>query len=183
MMMRALRVPMVTLLVLMGPLAASAAAEEFTVSKLGKGKLDAIAAQRFKTTAGVIECKKASALLEFTALKFIVLKVPSLQYTECTAFGVPATVTPASYEFDANGTMTFAKAITIEPETLGCTIKFAKKTGAEKVSYHKHTGKLQFEVGVSALTYTASGGACGVGATNGEYDGTLEGEEEGGTFE
>jgi hypothetical protein len=64
------------LIVLVGTLAAlapTASAQVFEITKIGKGKMVASSAQLFETAAGDIECKKASAALEFTALTFVVL--------------------------------------------------------------------------------------------------------------
>jgi len=182
-MMRALRVTTVALIVLVGTLAlaASSLAQGFTITKIGKGKMVASSAQLIKTAAGNIECKKASAALEFTALNFTVLEVPKLEYSECTGLGTAAHVTPAALEFDANGAMQLVKTMTIEPEGAGCSFVFERATG-EAVSYSiTKSGLLVLDLDISNLPYSGTGGVCG-GSGKAKYSGVLEAEDTGGKF-
>jgi hypothetical protein len=176
--------PIVTLVVLVGTFAAltaSASAQGFKITKLGKGKMVAGSAQLFKTGAGTIECKKASASLEFTALEFVVMEVPKLEYSECTGLGTPVLVTRVSYEFSANGTMQLEKAMTFEPEAAGCSIVFERATW-ESLSYSiTKSGLLVLSLGISKLPYSGTGGVCG-GSGSASYSGVLEAEDTGGKF-
>ena len=113
----------VALIVLVGALPASASAQGFKITKIGKGKMVSGSAQLIKTAAGTIECNKASAALEFTALEFVVLDAPKLAYSECNGLGGAVHVTTAALEFDANGSMQLEKAMTIEPENAGCELR------------------------------------------------------------
>lgn len=176
--------PIVALIVLVGTLAAlapTASAQVFEITKIGKGKMVARSAQVIKTAAGNIECKKASAALEFTALKFVVLEAPKLEYSECTGLGTNVSVTPAALEFDANGAMQLEKAMTIEPEGAGCSFVF-ERTTAEAVSYSiTKSGLLVLDLDISNLPYSGTGGVCG-GSGKAKYSGVLEAEDTGGKF-
>jgi hypothetical protein len=173
--------PIVALIVLVGALALSAAAQGFTVTKLGKGKMVASSAQLFKTTAGTIECKKASAGLEFIVHTFEALEAPKLQYSECTGLGTTASVTPASESFNQLGSMQLTKTMTIEPEAAGCSFVFERAT-EETVSYSINAGgRLVLDLDVSGLPYSATGGECG-GSGKAKYTGVLEAEDTGGEF-
>lgn len=181
-MMRPLRLPIVTLLVLMGPLAGSAVAHEFVVGKIGKGKIESVTPQIFKTGYGVVECAKASGSVEFTTPKSAVLEVRKLQYAECTGFGVAVSSPAGAYEFGANETITFTKALTFTLETPKCTVVFPTigNSAREKVAYTNNAGKLRIGLEVTGLTYA---GSCGAGGTTGRYEGALEVSLEGGTVE
>jgi hypothetical protein len=184
MMIRLLRLPLVTLLALAAAYTADASAHEFIVSKIGVGKMISTTTQVLTTSAGRIECKRATAALEYIVLRFEVLDVPKLEYAECSALGTRAKVSAGAYEFDANAasTVTFGKTLTIEPEALGCSFVFgAKGHSYGSVSSSSHSGKIAFALALS-LPYTASGGVCGSSGT-GEYAGTLEVDEEEGTIE
>jgi hypothetical protein len=171
----------VALIVLAGTLPASAAAQGFKITKIGKGKIVSGSTQVFDTAAGDIECKKASAALEFTALEFVVLEVPKLAYSECSGLGGTAHVTTAALEFDANGAMQLEKAMTIEPEAAGCSFVFERATG-EAVSYSiTKSGLLVLDLDISNLPYSGTGGVCG-GSGKATYNGVLEAEDTGGKF-
>lgn len=173
--------PILALIVLVGALAVSASAQAFTVTKLGEGKMVAGSAQLIKTTAGTIECKKASAVLDFTAYTFEIVEVSKLKYSECAGLGTTASVTPASYELNENGAMQLEKAMTIEPEALGCSFVFERATG-ETVSYSiDASGRLVLDLDVSGLPYSGTGGVCG-GSGKAKYSGVLEAEDTGGKF-
>jgi hypothetical protein len=171
----------VALIVLVGTPAASASAQKFMITKLGKGKMVAASAQLIKTAAGTIECKKASAALELTAYEFTILEVPKLEYSECTGFGTTVHVTTASYEFNVNGAIQLEKAMTIEPEGAGCSFVFERAT-VEAASYSINaSGLLVLDVDVSGLPYSTTGGACGTSG-KAKYTGVLEAEDTGGKF-
>jgi hypothetical protein len=171
----------VALIALVGALPASASAQGFKITKIGKGKILAGSSQLIKTAAGTIECKKASAALEFTALEFAVLEAPKLQYSECTGLGGAAHVTPADLEFNANGAMQLEKTMTIEPEGAGCSFVFERTTG-EGISYSISKSGLQvLDLNISNLPYSGTGGGCG-GSGKATYTGVLEAEDTGGKF-
>jgi hypothetical protein len=171
----------VALIVLAGALPASASAQGFKITKIGKGKMVAGSAQLIKTAAGTIECKKASAALEFTALEFVVLEVPKLAYSECSGLGGAVHVTTAALEFDANGSMQLEKVMTIEPEGAGCSFVFERATG-EAISYSITKSGLQvLDLDISNLPYSGTGGVCG-GSGKATYTGVLEAEDTGGKF-
>jgi hypothetical protein len=171
----------VAVIVLVGALPASASAQGFKITKIGKGKMAAGSAQLIKTAAGTVECKKASAALEFTALEFSVLEVPKLEYSECTGLGGSVRVTPAVLQFNAGGAMQLEKVMTIEPEGAGCSLVFERATG-EAVSYSiTKSGLLMLDLDISKLPYSGTGGICG-GSGKATYTGVLEAEDTGGKF-
>jgi hypothetical protein len=173
--------PIVALIVLAGALPASASAQGFKITKIGKGKMVASSAQVFDTAAGDVECKKASATLEFTALEFVVLEAPKLAYSECSGLGGAAHVTTAALAFDANGSMQLEKTLAIEPESAGCSFVFERATG-EAVSYSiTKSGVLVLDLDISNLPYSGTGGVCG-GSGKAKYNGVLEAEDTGGKF-
>jgi hypothetical protein len=183
-MKRVLGMPSVLLLVLVGPLVGSASAHEFVVSKTGKGRIEAVAPQIFKTSLVTVECAKAAGAVEFTTLKSEVLDVAKLPYSECAGPGGSANVS-GSYELNANGTITFTRALTITLEGPECSIVFGTKgnRAREKVSYTNLAGRVLIRLEVTGLTYTTTGAPCGAGGTNGRYEGTLQASVEGGTIE
>jgi hypothetical protein len=171
----------VALIALVGSLPASASAQGFKITKIGKGKMVAGSAQLIKTAAGTIECKKASAALELTALEFMVLEAPKLEYSECSGLGGAAHVTPASVDFNADGAMQLEKTMTIEAEGAGCSFVFERASG-EAISYSISKSGLQvLDLDVSGLPYSGTGGECG-GSGKATYSGVLEAEDTGGKF-
>jgi hypothetical protein len=181
MMMRALRVTAVALIVLVVTLAASAVAQGFTITKIGKGKMVAGSVQLIKTAAGTIECKKASAALEFTALKFVVVEAPKLEYSECTGLGTSVSVSLASYSFNEMGVMRLTKTMTFEPEAAGCSLVFERATWEALTYSITAGGVLVLHLNLSGIPYSGTGGTCG-GSGKASYTGVLEAEDTGGKF-
>ncbi len=157
----------------------------------GKGKpVDKAAAsggeQIFKTTAGTIGCKAlsltegeepletASAGLGFT-----------VQYENCTMFGLAATAKPVELEFDSAGTLSLATSL--EVAATNCTVTFpaSENNTLGTVKYINVSGEVEIEPSVTGLTSEGVGAACAYAReSKGTYSGkSLVGWAGGGTLE
>src|ERR1700723_2459980 len=98
----------------------SASGDEFVASKVGKIKSKG-AAQKFKTSAGTIECTEVTGSSEVVSgeLKSVTHK-EVLTFVNCTGFGSSVAVTAAHLELNANGSAKLEKRVTLAPEGLGC---------------------------------------------------------------
>jgi hypothetical protein len=164
--------------------AGSASAHEFVASKAGATKDKQLNAQKFKTSAGLFECKKESSEGSVTAgsQKTTIEKI---KYTECTAFGFVVNVSEAEYEFSAEGTVAIKKLVTMEVPLAECnvTLPTAGNGALKTVSYKNNTGKVEVKSLYKNMTYGATGGTCGEPGINGEYAGNSEVELVSGTLE
>ncbi|HEX5851582.1 MAG TPA: hypothetical protein VFY36_00680, partial [Solirubrobacteraceae bacterium] len=101
-------------------IASTAVAHTFNSDVMASLKGSADATQVFTTAAGKVECKKILVIVGVTGLTVKTLIVIII-YEECKAFGLAATVSPAEYEFDADGTASVLKEITIK--AVACEVK------------------------------------------------------------
>jgi len=169
----------------LGALAAgSASAHEFVASKAGTTKDKQLNVQKFKTNAGVFECKKEASEGSVTAGSQKVT-IEKLKYTECTAFGFVVNVSEAEFEFNAEGTVAIKKLVTMEVPLGECSVTLPTTgNGALKtVSYKNNSGKVEVKSTYKSMTYGANGGLCGEPGMNGEYNGNSEVELVSGTLE
>ena len=169
----------------LGALAAgSASAHEFVASKAGTTKDKQLTVQKFKTSAGVFECKKESSegSVVSGSQKTTTEKI---KYTECTAFGFGVKVSEAEFEFNAEGTVTIKKLVTMEVPLAECnvTLPTTGNSNLKSVTYKNNSGKVEVKSLYKSMTYGATGGSCGEPGTNGEYTGNSEVELVGGTLE
>ena len=97
----------------------SASGDEFVSSKAGKIKSKGTA-QRFKTSAGTIECSEVLGKSEVTSseLKSVTHK-EVLTFISCTGFGSTITISAAYLELNANGSAKLEKRVSIKPEGAG----------------------------------------------------------------
>jgi hypothetical protein len=163
----------------------SATAHEFVASKAGAVTGKQVNVQKFETNAGVFECKKASSEGSVTAgsQKTAIVKV---QFSECAAFGFVVIASVAEFEFDAEGTATIKKLVTMEVPLGECelTLPVAGNSKLKTVTYKNLTGgKLEIKSALKSMTYGATGGLCGEPGTNGMYNGSSEVVLAGGTVE
>lgn len=168
-----------------GALAAgSASAHEFVASKTGTTKDKQLNVQKFKTNAGVFECKKETSEGSVVAGSQKAT-IEKLKYTECAAFGFGVNVTEAEFEFNAEGTVTIKKLVSLEVPLGGCevTLPTTGNSNLKSVTYKNNTGKVEVKSLYKSMTYGATGGVCGEPGTNGEYNGNSEVELVGGTLE
>jgi hypothetical protein len=168
-----------------GALAAgSASAHEFVASKAGTTKDKQLNTQKFKTSAGLFECKKESSEGSVVAgsQKTTTEKI---KYTECTAFGFAVEVSEAEYEFNAEGTVTIKKLVSMVVPLAGCevTLPTTGNANLKTVSYKTNSGKVEVKSLYKNMTYGATGGTCGEPGANGEYSGNSEVELVSGTLE
>jgi hypothetical protein len=164
---------------------AVAASHEFVASKEGTVKDKQLTSQKFKTNGGVYECEKETSEGKVKAGSQQT-SIEKLKYSECTGFGVAATVSEAELELSAEGSASVLNKITIAVPTYGCklTIEPSKNSGLPTVSYTNLAGgKLEVKLYVKHITYKSSGGSCGSSGENGEYAGSSEVELPEGTLE
>lgn len=166
-----------------GAVSVSASGHEFYASKTGKTKSKQTSAQVFKTGAGTLECTTVTGSGEIkeglsTAHREV------FTYSGCSAFGSKVKVSPAHFEFEANGPVKLENEVTIVPTNEECEVVIPSQT-LEKATYeNKPGGKLQAEANAFNIHSKPSGGACGsTENTEGSYSGAALGELEGGTLE
>lgn len=162
----------------------SASAHEFVASKAGTTKDKQLNVQKFKTNAGVFECKKETSEGSVTSGSQKVT-IEKIKYTECTAFGFGVNASEAEFEFSAEGTVTIKKLVTLEVPLAECnvTLPTAGNSNLKTVTYKNNAGKVEVKSLYKSMTYGATGGVCGEPGTNGEYNGNSEVELVGGTLE
>jgi hypothetical protein len=156
----------------------SASGHEFTASKIGKTTSSGTA-QRFKTSSGTIECAKASGSGEVTALKSTTHK-EVLSFSECTGFGKTLTVSPAYFEFNANGPARLEQQVVIKSASLTCEILIEPQTD-ESLKYEVSGSDLKSKAAISNIQIIGTGGVCG-GESEASYGGTIQAELESGTL-
>jgi len=160
----------------------SASGHEFYASKTGKVKTKATDAQIFKTSAGTLECTEVTGTGEIKEGKSISHK-ETLTYSGCSAFGGKVSITPAHFEFNANGSARLEKQVIITPIGEGCEILLEPQT-VEGMGYaNKSGGKVEATADAYKIRLVGTGGACGGESNEATYSGSMLGELEGGTIE
>jgi hypothetical protein len=167
--------------VAVGAASVSATGHEFIASKTGKTKGKNTNAQSFTTSVGTIECSTASGVGEIKVLISSTHK-ETITYTGCIGFGGPVKITPAHFEFDANGSARLEKKVILTPEGLGCEVLIEPQTVAG-ITYSNGSGKITAEANASNIVSKGTGGVCGGENTEGTYTGKVSAELEGGTIE
>jgi hypothetical protein len=170
-------------LVAVDAISVSASGDEFVASKTGKVKSKASGAQKFKTSAGTIECTEVSGSSEITELKSVTHK-EVLTFGGCIGFGSSITISTAYLELNANGSAKLEKRVTIKPEGAGCDVLIEPQT-LEHFGYsNEPASKVTVELNLSKIHSKGTGGSCGSSEnTEGSYTGTIVSELEGGTVE
>jgi hypothetical protein len=177
-----------------GMAAASAmAAKEFESSKTGTATDEGTSTQVFhdEPKAAAVECKKLTSTEVITKTK-TKTQAASVKYSECTAFGFPATISEAKYTFSSSGSVAVTNTITVEVPAAGCKVlvspggnnKLKTVTYTNKEAGTGH-GKLEVSTKVSKISSEVKGGGglCGKEGKlkTGTYTGsalvTLEGGE------
>lgn len=173
----------VVVAMVLGSTSADASAHTFKASQKGELKVKQMQEQLFTTAAGTIECEELTGKGTVNVLETEV-QTATIEYKECYAFGIEAIVSPVEYEFNANGTVSILKAVTIKASAF-CTIKIPAQSKLSSVRYINLTGgKLELEPDVLGITSTGSGSGCGYGTeSDGSYAGRSEVELVGGTLE
>jgi hypothetical protein len=163
---------------------ASASAHEFEASAPGNLTSKVLQTQTFHTAAGNVEC----SALHLTGGSVTQLKTgkqeATVQYTGCKAFGLAATISPALYLFDAEGSVKVLKTITIT--AVGCTVTVpsAKNTSLTTIVYKNASGgQITLEPSVKNITSSGTGSACTYAEESlGTYTGTSDVGLVGGTL-
>jgi hypothetical protein len=159
----------------------AASGHEFISSKTGKTKSKYMNAQVFKTSAGAMECEEVTGSGEIKEGKSTTHK-EVFTYKDCYAFGGAVRISPADFEFNANGSVVLENTVTIEPTNGECKIKLEPQT-VEVINYENKSGKVEADSVASNIHSKGTGGNCGSTNTEGTYDGKVLGEVEGGTIE
>ncbi len=165
----------------MGAASVSATGHEFIASKTGKTKGKQTNLQVLKTPVATVECTTVSGAGEISALKSTTHK-EILTYSGCTSSGGGVSVTPAHFEFNANGSAKLEKKVIITLEGLGCEVLIEPQT-VEGIGYANESGKIKAEANAFGIVSKGSGGMCGGKNTEGTYAGNVSAELEGGTAE
>jgi hypothetical protein len=159
----------------------SASGHEFIASVTGKTKSKQTNAQLFKTGAGTLECLEVKGTGEMKAGASTTHK-EIFTYSGCFAFGGEVTVTPAHFEFNANGPVKLENTITITPANEECEIRIEPQT-VEHATYENKSGKLAATAIATKISSKGTGHSCGGINKEGTYNGAVLGELEGGTIE
>jgi hypothetical protein len=159
----------------------SASGHEFIVSKTGKTKSKGTNSQVFKTGAGTIECSTVTGTGEMKESTSVTHK-EVLTYSGCVGFGMAITVTPAHFEFNANGSAKLEKTVYVTAESAGCEVLIEPQT-LESLSYTNSSGKVTASATVTKIHSRGTGGSCGGENVEGSYTGKIQAEVEGGTVE
>jgi hypothetical protein len=162
-----------------GAMSVSAQSHEFIASTLGKTKSSGTG-QRFKISSGTIECGKVTGSGEITALKTTTHK-ETLTFTECTGFGKVLSISPAHFEFNANGPAKLENEVVIKSGSLNCEILIEPQT-VESLGYETTSGDLKSKASITHVKIAGTGEICG-GEAEASYGGTIVAELEGGTLE
>jgi hypothetical protein len=138
--------------------ASSAGAHVFEASKAGLILGKALATQKFLTHAGLIECTSLTAHGTVTSLKTL-KQVAIISYSGCKAFGIAAKVSPAEYEFNADGSVVVLKTITVT--ATGCTVTVPGGQTLSTLTYtNKPAGEIEIVPNVTGITSSGVGAAC-----------------------
>jgi len=143
--------------------AASAGASTFLLLGATTGKIlgKALATQKFITTAGAVECTALTAAGEVNGTHLLTVKA-TITYTNCKAFGLSATVSPAEYEFSADdGMVTILKTITIK--ATGCLVTVPGGQLLSTIQYlnnKPNPGEIEIEPNVTSIKSRGTGAAC-----------------------
>jgi hypothetical protein len=162
--------------------AAGASASTFTAS--ATGELTGVQTSNQVFTVGganKVTCKKAHTTGKIVSVESTEQHV-TVNYSECSAtfFGFPAgtvDISPATYNFTANGEVHVLEPISIKATGLGCETIVGKQT-LKSVTYGNEAGKLLITSGVTGIVSTSPNG-CPSG-TAGTYTGSNLSERVGG---
>jgi hypothetical protein len=152
---------------------ALAAGEQFLASESSALEATKVKSQVFVTNAGTVTCTALKILSGTSTAGASTEQLALVDYEKCTAFGfVSVTISPADYDFNANGKVNILKLISIK--TTGCEVSVPAQT-VGTVAY-KNVGKnIELVPAVEKIKYTAEGSTCKEDSgENGKYTGTSE---------
>jgi hypothetical protein len=152
----------------------ASAALVFNSTEVGKLTAKSLTTQTFVTKAGTVECTVVN-LTGGTAALSSKVQEATIQYEKCKAFGISATVTPALYQFDANGTTTVLKGITITSLTCVVHVPATGNSSLKTVKFDNSGQNIILLPSVTGITYTALPGCANAGtASDGTYTGNTQ---------
>jgi uncharacterized low-complexity protein len=164
-----LAVTSVATLALTAMAAAGASAATFTASRTGTLSGVATTTHAFTTGTGTVSCKKAHTTGTIVSTAAASQHV-TVAYSECTAYGFPATVSNATYELYAGGTVDVENTITVTVPFLGCKLTVEAQKGLKSASYTNKETTIEQHTAVTGIVSKGEG-SCG-GGTNGAYHGS-----------
>jgi len=166
-------------IVCVGAVSVSASGSEFIASTTGKVKDKQTNVQVFKLgSGGSVECAEVTGYGEITELKSVTNK-EVLTYSGCSGGG-PVKVSPAYFEFNANGSAKLEKTVTVVAEGgAGCEVVLEPQT-LEKVAYSNTSSGITATAKVKNVHSKGTGGGCGTTNTEDTYTGSIAAELEGG---
>lgn len=126
--------------------------------------------QVFKLGA-TIECAKAVASLASPGSSRM-----HVSYSECTSSGEAVTVSRAEYTISEAGTLAVDNTFTFAGLLFGCKISVGPvgNEALSTVSYVNKGGVIAYDLALTNITYTTSGGLFCAGGSSGTYTGELE---------
>jgi hypothetical protein len=125
--------------------------------------------------ASPVECEEVTGTAKVTKSKQSLQK-QILHWIKCVAFGfLPATVSNAEFEVNANGTASVASTWTIK--AIGCEtiIEPSGNKALKELTYSSVAGtnkEIEVKANVSGITEKSSGGICGNSGSEATYKGT-----------
>ncbi len=139
--------------------AAAAMAHEFNATEMGKLTLKQAGTARFRSASGVVECKSEQLILGDAPLASKTLLM-TVEYSGCKAFGLSATLSPARYELNADGTASLVHTTTAK--AIGCLVTFpsSKNQNLGTVKYSQRGKEIVEEENLAAITSLGEGASC-----------------------
>jgi hypothetical protein len=167
---------------------AQASAHEFTASVAGTLETKQSSHQVFNTSSWGIECATATGTAKVVKGSQKTIK-ETVQYGECEFLSFPMKVSPAEWEFNAEGKegkVTLLKSFKMESFVGQCSFTFEPAPGnkeREEALYKNLAGgKLATEYGTGNVNSKNSGEPCGTGTTVATVFGHLESSLPSGTL-
>jgi hypothetical protein len=122
-----------------------------------KGK--ALTIQAFDFQKSEVDCKRLEVTSGQSALKSTTLKM-TVQYGECSGFGLALAFSPVEYELNAEGTVKILKSFTIKDSGGFCTITVPAQGPLTKVSYSNLTKKIDVDPFLKTIASEGHGTVC-----------------------
>jgi hypothetical protein len=144
---------------------------EFDATAMGSLTLKAMGTTIFTNVAGSIECTSRKANAGEAPLASLELLI-TIEYAGCKAFGIAATISPASYEFDARGAVSLLSTVTLKAVACLVTFPSAKNRKLGTVKYRQAGKEIELLPSISKITSFGEGAACTYAE---ESSGTLTG--------
>jgi hypothetical protein len=135
----------------------ASAAAKFLANPAGALSGKTLGKQTFNTAAGNVVCNNLKTL-NTSAVASAETQKATIDYENCTAFGLGAVVTPVSYVFHANGTVDLIGHVTITAPS--CVVLVFPKNGLSTISYRNLQGAVSIAGNVTGILSEGTGVAC-----------------------